>query len=68
MKELADLIDYKIENEVLENQEFFNMMKEQYEEHELKEKEGLHIMEKIVARKLIKPYYTAFKAIYSDDD
>lgn len=68
MKELADLIDYKIENEVLENQEFFTMIKEQYEEQELKQKEGLDIVEKIVGRKLIGPYFTAFKAISSDDD
>lgn len=44
------------------------MIKEQYEEQELKQKEGLDIVEKIVGRKLIGPYFTAFKAISSDDD
>ena len=66
-KELAELIDEKLENEDQERNVFFNVLNEQFEDDEESVKSGLELLERIINRKLIKPYYYGFRSITQEE-
>jgi hypothetical protein len=63
LEELAEVIDFKLDRESLEEIDFINMLKEEYERDEKNQERGLYQLDKWVSRKLIKPYSQGFKAI-----
>lgn len=56
-----------MENEDQERNAFFNVLNEQFEYDEESVKSGLELLERIVNRKLIKPYYYGFRSITQEE-
>lgn len=43
------------------------MLKEEYDRDEINEERGIYILDRVVSRKLVKPYTLGFKAITKDE-
>ena len=64
---MAEVIDNKLEKEEWEQTEFFTILKEEFENDERNQEKGFYLLEKIIGRKLIKPYSSGFSAIMKDE-
>lgn len=56
-----------MENEEQERNVFFNVLNQQFEDDEESVKSGLELLERIINRKLIKPYYYGFRCITQEE-